>query len=430
MIAAVLGVVFLPKPLVALEPAAMLPIELVDIPPGTFVMGARDDGDDGLYPEVGYGAADELPRHEVALSAYRIGKYHVTNAQYAAVLNWALQQGRLRDSSGNPWAGAGDLYAGGPPAQVILTLTDPYCNIEYADGEFIVKTRAGLPEKAIYSMDTHPVVSVSWYGCVAFCNWLSEMEARPPCYDLSTWTLTLPPPLLGGYRLPTEAEWERAAAWDGAKHWIYGYTSDTMAEKDRWNTRYEFSNPDIINPLFCTNPLGLAGFPDVSFTTPVGWFNGVNISPNGNIATIDSPSPVGCYDMSGNAWQWVHDWYGAYTEEPSINPTGPETGTMRAIRGGGWRTNRMCCRTARRISYTPEDTWHDIGLRVAMSAPDNPGEGEGEGEEPLPPGCIGGTTGGRPKTGNLASLFLCAIILGGTALKNRRRRQSASRQEN
>lgn len=147
---------------------------MVDVPAGDFNMGARSDGDDKQwgkryreYP------SRELPVHTVTLDAYKIGKYEITNAQFAAVLNWALEKGYLKDSEG---------------------------------ARFSCKMRDG------YSMADHPLSLVTWYGSVAFCNWLSEMLDLTPCYDLSTWKLTTPFP--NGYRLPTEAEWERVAAWD------------------------------------------------------------------------------------------------------------------------------------------------------------------------------------------------------------------------
>ena len=75
-------------------------------------------------------------------------------------------------------------------------------------------------------MADFPVIMIIRYGCVALCNWLSEMEGETPCYDLSSWAWTNS--LDGGYRLPTEAEWERAAAWDSDadRHWRYGQSSD------------------------------------------------------------------------------------------------------------------------------------------------------------------------------------------------------------
>ena len=294
-------------------------------------MGARDDGDDGEYAD-----SDEYPRHEVTLSSYEIGKYKVTNGQYCEVLNYALSQGYLEDSDGSPYSG-GDVYYDG---KNLLEISSSSCQISYSGGSFIHESRDG------YSMENHPVVEVSWYGSVAFCNWLSEMEEKTPVYDLSTWELT--DQFGGGYRLPTEAEWERAAAWDtssGGKHWIYGYMSDD-ASPDRMN--YDRNNP-----------LSLSGYP---YTSPVRYYDGSG-------STMDSPSPAGCYDMSGNVWEWCYDWYdGDYYDGGSMtNPTGPSGASHRVGRGGCWSYGAVICRTANRDGFTPSDTYGGIGFRLARS---------------------------------------------------------------
>jgi len=314
-----------------------LPVEMVDVPATTFTMGRRDDGDDGTY-----GYSDELPRHQVTLSAYLIGKYEVTNGQMCDVLNWALGRGYLENSSGGAYAG-GDVYASG---QRLLVVSDLYCQIQYTGSAFTWKSQTGSGG-VNYSMGNHPVVDVTWYGCVAFCNYLSEKEGRTPCYNLSTWALTVPYP--NGYRLPTEAEWERVAAWDGSKHWIYGFVSDTLTGKNRCN--YYDSNPGYVNPL------GLTEWP---YTSPVGWFNGTNMSPNGSVPTVDSPSPspVGAYDMSGNVWEWCQDWYHtSYYGAPSDGSsweTQQSGYPYRVLRGGGWRGSSFPdCRSAARGSNPP-----------------------------------------------------------------------------
>jgi len=175
------------------------------------------------------------------------------------------------------------------------------------------------------------------------------------------WPLTVAPPTSGGYRLPTEAEWERAAAWDGTKHWIYGITSDTLTGKDRANY-YDYT-PDYVNPF------GLTTMP---YTSPDEWFNGVNVSPNGSVTTVNSVSPVGCLDMTGNVWEWCHDFYWeSYYEfggPPWINPTGPVPGsTYRVYRGGSWHTFFGYCRSAERMLQTPVLTYYDFGFRVART---------------------------------------------------------------
>lgn len=249
------------------------------------------------------------------------------------MLKWARAQRYLLTSAGAVWTGTGNIYAGGTATSryLIVNFTYTYCNIQYSGGMFTSKTRVGLPGTTNYSMDTHPMVMVSWYGSVAFCNWLSQWQGVTPCYDMNTalWPLTVAPPTPGGYRLPTEAEWERAAAWDGSKHWIYSFMSDTLSGRDRCNY-YWWNGSSHVD---YNNPLGLTTMP---YTSPVAWCNGVNVSPNGSVTTVNSPSPVGAYDMSGNVWEWCHDWYlDTYYSGGSItNPTGPGTGSSRVNRGG------------------------------------------------------------------------------------------------
>ena len=195
------------------------------------------------------------------------------------------------------------------------------------------------------------MVLVSWYGAKAFCNWLSQMRGLATCYDMTAenWPLTSAPPTPGGYRLPTEAEWERAAAWDGTKHWIYGFTGDTLTD----NTRCNY----IIN-----NPLGLTASP---LTTPVGWFDG---SPNSSLTTVNSVSPVGAYDMCGNVAEWCGDWYSDsyYQGGAMVNPTGPETGYQHPYRGGHWSASAWDSRSATRApgNMNPLGVLNCIGFRV------------------------------------------------------------------
>ena len=324
-------------------------VEMVPVAAGTFLMGNSGVGDDYLLA----GGADyELPQHDVALGAYRIGKFEVTNVQYATVLNWAHAKGYLKDIGGNTWSGTGDLYAGGPTTKLILKITDSGCCIQYS-GAFSSTTRAGR------SMDSFPVLDVSWYGSVCFCQWMSEWSGLTPCYNLSTWTLTVAPPTSGGYRLPTEAEWERAAAWDGSKHWIYGMTSDTVGREkcNMWG-----------------NPVGM---PNMPYSSPVGWYDGVNMY-EGTHLSVSSVSPVGCYDMTGNVEEWCHDWFsttyystGGPTWTNPVGPNGPDPDPYwpgRVVRGGYWEMIAHGCRTAfREGRTTPDSAGWGIGFRAATS---------------------------------------------------------------
>jgi formylglycine-generating enzyme required for sulfatase activity len=319
---------------------------MIAVAAGSFSMGRTSSGDDATF-----GGSDELPVHTVTLSAYEIGKFEVTNQQYCDVLNWAKDPSRnlLRTSTNTVWAGTGDIYAGGNLQQILLFSSDD-CDIQFSAGSFSPKTRVGLPDSTNYSMGTHPVQLVTWFGAVSFANWLSQLTGLTPVYDANTvgWPANFSN---NNYHLPTEAQWERAAAWDGTKHWIYSFTSDILTG-NAWAT---YNNND---PLGLTNNSG---------SSPVGWFNGVNVSPNGNTATVNSMSPVGAYDMSGNVWEWCHDWYGVnyYGLGPGTDPTGPASGLTRVYRGGGFVNPASWCRSAYRLDAEPSGLNGNLGFRLA-----------------------------------------------------------------
>ena len=289
-------------------------------------MGATDAED---------GETCEYPRHNVTLSAYEIGKYEVTKQEYANLLSWALEEGYLENSEGSNYDG-GDVYTNGV---LLIDIESSYSGISYSGSEFTVDSRDG------YSMADHPVIGVTWYGAVAFCNWLSENQGLNPCYDLSSWEITSPVP--DGYRLPTEAEWERAAAWDSStsKHWVYGIQSDDIS----------FSRCNY----YLNNPLELSSFP---YTAPVGYFDG-------NSGSTDSPSPVGCYDMTGNASEWCHDWYSEsyYEQGAQTDPLGPTSGSSRVIRGSEWGSPSFYCRSAYRSYAGPGAEAFTFGFRCART---------------------------------------------------------------
>jgi len=316
--------------------------DLVNIPAGVFTMGR---------PYSDTGSANELPRHDIFLDSYLIGKYEVTNQEFVDVLNWANDRNLLKGSSGGGGFTGGVAYAYRQPLFEI-GIGNTWIPIEYQNRTFSVESRGSM--EATFDMADHPMVMVSWFGCVAYCNWRSEMEGLEPCYDTSDWSRY--EPVRNGYRLPTEAEWERAAAWDGTQHWRFAVTSETI-DANQANYSATFQN--------YTNPLGLTTKP---FTSPVGWFDGLNISPNGDVQTLQSQSPAGCFDMAGNVGEWCHDWYSPnyYATSPSSNPVGAASGTSRIRRGGGY-DGSSAPRAATRYFSTPSLWLETYGFRVART---------------------------------------------------------------
>ena len=288
---------------------------------------------------------DELPVHAVYLSPYYIDTFEVTNQQYANALNWAWAQGGLIEVTGGVVYKAAD--------------TEPYCDTSSASVESRIHWD-GATFSITAGKEDHPMVRVSWYGAVAYANWRSAMEGKPSCYDLSTWSCDFG---VAGYRLPTEAEWEKAASWNPITqyHYRFGEHTDGCGPSclDAQRANYwESADP------FETG--------DEPWTTPVGYYDG---SDHGGYQTQNALCYYGCYDMSGNVCEWCYDWgdsnyYSAYPPDGwPPDPTGPETGSVRVIRGGGWGNTLFVCRTADRAATTPDIRHQNFGFRCVLGTP-------------------------------------------------------------
>ena len=307
--------------------------DMVLVPAGEFKMG--DPWSEG--------ETHEQPPHTVYLSAYFIDKYEVTNQRYATALNWAYAQGGLIKVIN------GVVYKYGSENN------SPYCDMNSADADSRIHwdgdTFSVTPGK-----EDHPVVEVSWYGSVAFCNWRSAMEGKPLCYDLSTWTCDFS---VAGYRLPTEAEWEKAAGWDPTqqRHFRFGEQTDGCG--------FNCLDGQRANNWSSGDPYETGAFP---WTTPVGYYDGTN---HGGYQTQMARSYYGCYDMSGNAWEWCHDRHSStyYSSSPESNPTGATTGSSLVLRGGGWNKFPHLSRSANRDSHSPGGREFYNGFRCAAGTP-------------------------------------------------------------
>ncbi len=285
---------------------------MVRIPGGSFDMGDHYNFVDPSHP------SDEVPIHTVLISSFNMGKTDITVRQYCDFLNSALSQGLIRVSNGLVYGASGsDVYFQTREA-------DQYSRIDYGTGSFSVQDNRG----------DHPVTSVLWHGAAAYCNWLSSQSGYQSAYNTTTWACDF---TKNGYRLPTEAEWEYAAR-GGQYNPYYNYPWGNSADLARANF------PSSGDP-YESGPL--------PWTTPVGFYNGqlrrqadFNWPGSRNsYQTLDGANGFGLYDMAGNVWQWCNDWYGQdyYSVSPSIDPTGPTTGTpmpdgkpYRVLRGGNW----------------------------------------------------------------------------------------------
>jgi formylglycine-generating enzyme required for sulfatase activity len=270
---------------------------MVFVPAGNFTMGSTTGG---LFGE---GVADEQPVHTVYLNAFYIDKYEVTNAQFTSFI---YAGGYTTPAF---WSAAGWS------ARTLGGWTLPlYWNGAYHSGP---------------AWPNFPVTGVSWYEAEAYANFT-------------------------GKRLPTEAEWEKAAR--GADQRTYP-----------WGERLDV---DRANYLGSGDPYE----DDEDGSTPVGFYDG-RLHPNPPFQTTDSPSPYGAYDMAGNVVEWVADWYQPdyYSASPVSNPPGPLTGSYRVMRGGAWGYGpEVHLQSAYRYGSDPlygRNSRGNIGFRCARTLP-------------------------------------------------------------
>ena len=161
-----------------------------------------------------------------------------------------------------------------------------------------------------------PVEQVSWNDCQTFITKLNQLTGKT-------------------FRLPTEAEWEYAAR--GGKR----------------SQGYKYAGSNDINEV--------AWYYDNSYAMG-------SSSPDygTHVVATKSPNELGLYDMSGNVWEWVQDWYGSYSSESQTNPTGPASGSYRVFRGGSWGISARYCRVSYRSVDNPSNTIYSLGLRLAL----------------------------------------------------------------
>lgn len=224
----------------------------------------------------------EKPQKSIYIDAFMIGKYPVTNKEFGEFI--AEEGYRCKDY----WTEDGWLWKEEEKVSQPLFWHDRKWNGE-----------------------NFPVVGISWYEASAYTRWLSQKTGEK-------------------YRLPAEAEWEKAARGPEGLVYPWGNTFDK-----------ELCNSTEL---------------ELRRSSPVGIFPG-------------GLSPYGCMDMAGNVWEWCQDWHkDGYSKESFVrNPKGPGYGSLRVVRGGSWRNAADECRTSYRRGYRPSHRLEHFGFRLAKS---------------------------------------------------------------
>jgi len=276
---------------------------MTTIPAGPFSMGTDDPR--------GYASDGEGPVHDVELSAFRMGIHTVTNDQFAAFVE-ATGHRTTAEEFGTSFVFVGLLPDDFPPTRAVVGA--PWWR-EVAGADW---RHPEGPQSDLVGRGSHPVVHVSWYDATAFCGW-------------------------AGARLPTEAEWERAARGsEEGHHFPWGDDREPAGEHRMNVFQGDFPHHD---------------------TGADGW---VGACPVGSFA----PNDFGLYEMTGNVWEWCADWFGRdyYRRSPRVAPPGPASGQARVMRGGSYLCHESYCwryRVDARSSNTPDSSTGNIGFRVA-----------------------------------------------------------------
>jgi formylglycine-generating enzyme required for sulfatase activity len=316
-----------------------------EVPAGPFLLGANV-GEDAWD--------DERPQHELSLPTFYIARHPITNAQFAPF----VEGGGYNDSQW--WTEAGWAWRDGDDPD-LSQIPDEDLRKRYAD--WLAQRPRDRRHEPFYWHDerlnqpNQPVVGVTWYEAMAYCAWLTE-QLRVQSSEFRVWrdaklvthNSPIGPPWgeLGTLmvRLPTEAEWEKAAGWDPvARH------KQVYAWGDEWDEE------------------------KANVAEKVGRPSAVGVFPAGVAACR-------ALDMTGNVWEWTLSSWGSFDwnkpgfpypfsdARPQFEAGGreaPETPGFRALRGGSWSSSRRYARVSSRRDGRPDVFGTDVGFRVLVA---------------------------------------------------------------
>lgn len=307
-------------------PAAIensLGMKMVIVPAGEFMMGSEEPPDMLSKVYLQYELrrvqefGDEAPVHRVRIAQpFYLGQFEVTVGQFRQFLE---ASGYIPESVEDGTGGYG--------------YNTNYDSTKSVSGDAFEgrDPKYSWRNPGFIQSDNHPVLNVTWNDAVALTKWLSEKEGVK-------------------YRLPTEAEWEYACRSGSFTRYASGDNPELLIKianifdsdaKKHWTSWGKFA---------------LAGHDGFAFTSPVGSF---------------APNAWGLYDMHGNAWEWVSDWYANdyYEKSPVDDPQGPADGNVRVRRGGSWHTWSLYARSSYRNWLSPNSRYSLVGMRLVREVP-------------------------------------------------------------